>query len=373
MRAWIEKNKIFFLITVGFITLKTILGVLLFFGIPDLGNISDLYVPTGDDVGYIKEAQNILKGDIFSIPGSLGYPVFISFVMLITGITSINNIVLPLLIINVFIFSTIFLVLALFIVRHFWKNIFYTLFSGIVFLGLPYLWYFLFKDFVLVNAGGAVDPIGFTRSLHLFGMIALSDWFAACLGLGGFLFFLYKKYFWAGLFLGASFFVRAQYAPVLLFLFVILLLKNRKKIWHFVFGGALTSWPEFVQNFIYTKNPFVFQAYTAESNVSTRVDGIGIHNILSIPERLLKHSPYMLPVMIVAILLIIAAFYYFKNNKEKLYFLLAVGVLSPAVLFLTAPALRNPRYFIPFIPFFIIFLFANYELIFKKKKYERFG
>jgi len=269
----------------------------------------------------------------------------------------------------VFIFSTLAMIFSIFIVRHFWKNIKYTIFTGLSFMAIPYVWLAIFKDFVLVQIKdpSIVDPFGWTKAMHLLGLMSLTDWFSFAVISAGFLLFLKDRYAWSGLLISFSFLIRVQNMFPLFFLaFGLILLKKYGNFLKFAIPAFLVSLFQLVQNYVLTGSIFKFAAYVGENNINTAEQPMGFNNIIGLVPRLIHYAPMVIPFLIIFIVLILIALKYFWHKKEALYFLIAVGILSPFMLFFTNAAIRNPRYFLPFVPFFIIFLISDFEFLRQK-------
>lgn len=369
---WSRKNRSILIAVSSLVLLKIILGILLFSNIPDVGLPANYYLSSGgDDGSYVKVAHALFQGKLFSFMDSVGYPLFVALVMFITGLNKFPDLAFPLVFSNVFIFSTLAMIFSMFIVRHFWKNIKYMIFAGSAFMAVPYVWWVIFKDFVLVQIKdpSIVDPFGWTKAMHLFGLMSLTDWFSLAVVSLGFLLFLKNRYAWSGLLIGFSFLIRVQNMFLLFFLALgLILLRKYGNFIKFAVPAGLVSVFQLIQNYALTGSIFKFAAYAGENNINTAEHPVGFRNVIESVPRLMHYVPMAVPFLIIFIILVFLALKYFWHKKEALYFLVATGVISPFMLLFTNPAIRNPRYFLPFIPIFIVFLITNYEIFFLKKK-----
>lgn len=373
---WLRKNKIIFLVLGALVLIKIVLGILLLSNIPNVGLPPNHFLPSGgDDYSYVKAAQNILQGQWFGFVDSGGYPLFIALVMLMTGLNSLPALAAPLIFANVFIFGITALVFSVLIVRHFWRKTSYAIFAGLSFIAVPYVWYAIFKDFVLVqvNNPNAIDNFGLAKAQHLFGLMALSDWLAFALTSAAFWLFLKKYYLLSGLIFGLAFLTRVQNLFPLFFLALALLLLKKYSSWlRFGVATLVTGFFPLVQNYILTGSIFQFSAYSAENNINTASHPIGFQNIIEMFPRFAHYLPLAIPFLFICLGLLFVSIKYFWHRKEALYFLLATGVFSPLMLFFVNSTARNPRYFLPFIPIFLVFIISVYEfLVLKKGRYNQ--
>jgi len=356
---WLRRNKIFALVT-SFVLIKVLLGALLIVGIPNVNLPEDLYIYTGgDDVSYVRQATEFTKGSFFASPGSPGYAAFVYLVTTFTGKTDLPALAEPLIYFNLFLFAPLALLLSLLVTRHYFKKIPHLALAGVFLLTLPYLVWFILRDFSLVNVGGVVDNIGRIQSLHMLGLTVMSDWFALPFALAGFWLFSRQNFFWSGLLLGVSLLVRTQYlVPLVLFTLVLTALGHWRDLYKYVLGLLPATIIQAYQNFTLTGSLFTFPAYQAETNVNIATTGFNISNIAGVFGRIWEHAPLALPVALIFLSSIFLALYLSRKQFSKFdwYALLVLGLLSPASLFLTSAALRNPRYFLPFAPIFIILI-----------------
>ncbi|HEY4493138.1 MAG TPA: polysaccharide deacetylase family protein [Candidatus Paceibacterota bacterium] len=370
---WLRRNKKLAFIAALAVLVKLMLGVLLIAGVPNTGLPANYYIPAGgDDFSYVQQAEHIRQGDTLWGANPVGYPLYIRGVMAVSGQTELPGIALPLVTSNIFIFSTLALVLALFIVWHLRPKISSAIITAGTFLAFPYVWWFALGNFTLTTADGFVDQIGRMQGLHLFGLTVMSDWLAVPLVLGGLLAFVTTRYTWAGILMGLALSVRAQYLiPLILLCLVLIALKRWRGTIDYALGAILGGALQLVHNIVKAGSIFSFSAYTGPENASSRIDGIDLGNLLAVPARIIEHAPYLLPIIIVALIVLLAGLLKARNNFDRLT-LLTVGILSPAALFLTAPALRNPRYFLAFIPALVALALLAYDL-FRDKILARFN
>lgn len=360
---WTRRHKEW-LPFIGVVLVKLVLGALLLANIPNVNLPANHYIPSGgDDVAYLRKAQELRAGHFFASADLPGYPAVMALVIKNDN-TQLEDIATPLINLNVFVFSTLAIIFGMLIVREIWKKESYVIFTGAGMILLPYVFYKLFGHYSVTSATGIVDAIGYAKSVQLFGLQVLSDWFSAAIFLLGLWLFARRNYYWSGLILGSTILIRAQNVITLPLLLLALLLLARWKDavrW----GGAafVGSLPQLVHNYKFTGSIFKFAAYSAENNASTAVNGMGLQNIWELPARLWHYLPSAYILFALVALVIALGLWHLRKNREVLYFTIAVGVLSPAALFLTAAAIRNPRYFIPFIPFFIIFFLSAFDSI----------
>ena len=359
---WLRRNKSTAAIFTLFVVLRLILGLLLLDGIPNIGIPADYYFPTGgDEISYVIDGANIISGKWFSGTNPVAYPALISLVMLAVEEPSLPSIAKPLLYLNL-LFSVIWLLLSLALVREFFITKWHLVTTGFALVFMPYIWYVIFKDFTLINTTGVLDHIGLAQSMHLFGTVVLPDWLGAMFATGGLLLILRKRYLLSGLFIGIALLVRSQTViPIILITLLLLALRHYKSTILFLIGTIPSLLIQGYHNFMLSGSPFEFIAYQADHNASTAIDGIGLNNIIAIPMRLISHSPWLLVLLVSVVLLFTTGLIFWNRYKEKFLYLLLVGIMSPASFFLTAPALRNPRYFLPFLPLFIILTLSTYE------------
>lgn len=367
---WLRENKKFILSVLALVLLKTILGIMLLNDIPDVGLPKDYFIPAGgDDISYVRSAQHILAGNLFSDREFMGYPFFVAAVMAITGQYTTPGIAFPLIASNIFLFSLGVVVLTMLIIKKFWNKNSYAVFGGLVVTVLPYIWFYFMKDFVLITADGGIDRIGMSRSLQLFGLTMHSDWLSAFLVCLGILLFLNKYFSWSGFILGLSFLTRAQNILFLAFLPLPALFYGRfKEFVKFAVGGLIGGSLQIAQNIAITGSPFIFAAYSALYNPSMAVNGPNPYEFLRLPGLIIEKAPFLIPLFLIFILVLILSLRYFYGDKEKFYLILIYGFITPALLFMTGPTIRNPRYFLPFIPVLMIFLISGYKTFFLREK-----
>jgi peptidoglycan/xylan/chitin deacetylase (PgdA/CDA1 family) len=373
---WVRENKRFIFVVCALLAVKILLGILLLHNVPNVGLSKDSFFPTGgDDYSYVASARAILSGRWFSDINIIGYPVFVAALSRLSGIPAIlPGIARPLILANVLVFSTLSALCCMLIVRRFWKSEAYAAFAGIVSLAVPYLWYVPMKNFTLVTTSGAIDHIGMSRALQLFGLTVGTDWFGAFLAMAGLSAFVYKKYGLAGFLIGLSFLMRAQNVMFLILLSLMLILfRKAKPFFLFGIGGFFGGLLQLLHNFMLTGSPLIFAAYSPAYNLSMEQNGASIMNILKLPLLVAEKTHGLLFAAILlgtagAGFLAFSALKYFWESKDIFWFLFICGIIVPISLFSTDPTIRNPRYFLPFLPVFAIFLIANYEVYFLKEK-----
>ncbi len=368
-------NKKFIVIASVLVLIHTILGILVLNNIPNVNLPPDFFVVTGgDDLAYVRASNGILSGNLFSDINFIGYPLFIALVSLITGITTLPSLALPLFIANIFLFSSAVTVLTMLIIKKIWHKNSYAFFGGMFTIVLPYLWYFTFKDLSFVTYGGNIDPIGLVRSLQLFGLTVGSDWLSTFLAIFAIYMFLKEKWSASGLLFGLSFLVRAQNVSFLVLLSLLLLFSAKiKPFLKFGIAGFIGGFLQLLHNFMITGSPFVFAAYSPKYNPAMEIDGAKLTNIIKLPLLIISKTPdyLFIPLILFFGLLCAGTFFalrYFWRKKQMFYLFLITGIIIPLSLFSTIPTIRNPRYFLPFIPIFLIFIIANYEVFFLRKK-----
>ena len=367
----LKKNRSFVLSASALVLLKIVLGVLLLYGIPDLAVGDFLFSPAGgDDLSYVRSAGSILSGD-FNFTSIIGFPLYLSGLMLLSGFRGLPEIAAPAVLANIFILGPLALVFSMAAVEVIFRRSSYTALSGILFLAFPYLWFFLFKDFFLVTALGAIDPIGFTRSRHLFGLSVLSDWLSAVLFYAGLLFYLLpssggrSRPALSGFLFGLAIMTRVQNViPALLLGLVLFVFRRFKDSFKFALGAALGLLPQLLHNAYMTGRPWLFADYLPEFNKGLSESTFGFHNLLSLPERIYRYSPAVLAILaVLSLVFTILSLLYFRKKKEAFF----AGILSPLSLFLFDSSVRNPRYFLPFIPLFLAVFWAALEYVFGKR------
>ncbi len=367
---WFRDNKSFVVSVVSLVLLKIALGIMLLSNVPQIGLPANYYIATGgDDMNYVQTAAHLLRREVdpFALP--IGYSLFLAPLMLLVGVQQLPEIALPAIAANIFVFSNIVLIITMLTIRYFWKKPAYWIIGGLLYIAFPYAWYLLFSHVSLVNVSGAVDYIGLAQARHLFGVVVLSDWFGAVLvGIG--MYALLKRYYaWGGALLGMAVMTRAQNGFLALAMAAVIGVTERywKPVVRYGIWALIGMLPQLVYNVLLTGSPFIFGAYTANNNISIQTNGFSVYNILLSPLRILDHAPYAAIPLVLFCVVIVTALMYFWHSIAYRYFLIAWGIVSPLALFIVASALRNPRYFLPFIPVFMVFLFAAYEYIIKRK------
>jgi hypothetical protein len=170
-----------------------------------------------------------------------------------------------------------------------------------------------------------------------------------------------------GVFTGIAVLVRIQNA-VLVLLYTLFLLgaKDRKKLFYYVSGGLPFAFFQFFVN--YKSNGSIFDfGYKMNKGDLGNIPMVSWEYPLRIIEYPLNYSPWLLPVLALALfLLLIGAIKITKENKSLgtvliSYILAIVGFIS-----FLEPTFRNPRYFLPVIPPLIILAWSGTEFLYNK-------
>ena len=290
----------------------------------------------------------------------------------ITGVTALPEFAAPFVLVNIFLVGSLSLLAVMFIVkrvfaREAWGD-WYAALAGSAFIALPYVWLFLFKDFSLTTTLGTLDPIGMTRARHLFGLSILSDQLSALLVYLGFYVLLAPRTprnltatVWGALFLGLSVLMRLQNIILAASLPLVLFLARRVR--HaFVALAALVfvALPQMTHNFLITGSPFFPADYDPAFNTGLSESTFGIANLLSVPARIANYVPswLILTAVLLLALILFGSYRHFKQNRYLSLLLLFGAILSPTSLFVFDSTVRNPRYFLPFIPLVLVVCFG---------------
>jgi len=359
-------------------------GLFLFHDIPPIGITDDFSaINAGGDAGnYLREANQFSEGIFTESRELIGYPVFLAALFKI-GVSpdNLNRV-------NALVLSTLGVVLAALTVYVLFGNVGYALVAGIVFIGIPYIWYFLFRDFILVGPFGT-ELFGMNRAQQLFWLPVLSDYLSSIFMYGGVAIAVAARLWsnvttwrWAlvGALFGIATMIRAQSIIPAVWMAVALLVPLLpfkpvlRRLCAYGGGFLVGVSPQLLHNILISGSPFVFSIYTQAGNAAYTDATYSLSNIVKAWTLLVDFwSPLILvPVGILGLTVLVV--WYFRSDLYRMVLLLSVGIASPMTLFVFEHTIRNPRYFIPYLSIFITFGVVFFDgivaILFKEHRAE---
>jgi len=355
--------------------LKLILVILLFNGLPDLGFRGFDLPRGGDTLEYYEMSKSISKFELFNPRHFMpfGFSLIASPLFWFKANLSLELFNLITALINGLILLPLALTLIFLISQRVFKRSFYSWLTVLLFILTPY--FFLIFGKLFLGSLNNLDSFIASRTLQLMWLQAGSDYLAAFLiYLAVFSFSrLRANYFYLiGLITALAFITRPQNSIIIIFiLFFLAYGKELKKLGRFVLGflplflmqifisfkltGSLTSFgysPEFNENV---------------ANISGQTSYFSPLNSLKIFSYISEVNLMIyLPLIIFLAIFILGALHLKKEDFQIFVVSVILSPLYAVLITFFEPAYRNPRYFIPVLPFFIIIFISFIEYLIKK-------
>lgn len=334
-------------------------------------NFVGSYFP--DEVHYFELAQSFSKFSPVANVANIGYPLFLSPIIYLTGAGGPIDIAKIVFTIQALLFFCLTIILVALIAKEIFKNKKLALLAALVFTLYPYLLLGVLK---LANFSRWIPSFHYQMWINIG-----ADYLSAVLLYFGFYLFI-KKYnsgylnlFFVsaiGAIIAAAALVRVAnilYLPMI-FLILIWLKKYRESI-GFGSVAVLVYLPQWIYNFYFFGSPLTY-GYRIKGlsghGFETEIFGgwFSFNNVVIFFEKVWLNLPALVWILPILIIIFILGFWrLFRLEKYLAAVLLFWALLNIGFYIFFVDAQSQLRYFIPSIPPLIILLFSGIQKIYE--------